>query len=675
MVLSRRRRVVIIVVVSLGAVFLFSQFGLNTLPYSGQHPHSQPWIPQFRESELFPDSNNTAVLATELTDARSGRPKWIEYVRPSLLESGMWTSIQCLAWHRNRSCAFDHIYYDAELGRFVIALPRSNLGNIMKTPYAGEGLPMDGNTMTSEVDTGVPASESSLRELIRGAVAEAKDREDLPRFEPDIRFFEDESELREWRRSKRRPSFPNAIGDTEPELVAGVTLHLLFFGPMNPGHFLYDSLYPAYVTAVRFGHAFTPMNILPIDEGNTTAAREMPHWSVLEHFGRGRVMLTSELTSPLYSFSRLLVGSRFMGHRNPQRSMAIAGSYSYENALFWFGKRLLAGFDIEPWPSSNLRVDGYHPTTQGCRGVIVDNKRFDADTKSMLMEIAAESKRLFSCDISFLKWEDYTFEQQLTIIARSHVYISSTGTGLTRCHLIKPGGVVVHLGAMEYVGLPWRYQCSYRDVHFAVGSPHLNSVYYPRRLWNIYGRLQREGVIETIRRGVTLLRKGFELPRPYAEGLSPTSETWEHYCSMSDDDCKELVDVQNGNFEPGGHRSADTYICEYCSWVDYFQLSPVWSPAGCRDERGLVIHCPLDFRLYRSLMGADHVAFEPRCYEARIAENQAGKTKLLTEAAAKLNKRLEELSADEAVAAMLMVDPPNCPFPASKELPVCDCPL
>ncbi|KAF4660748.1 hypothetical protein FOZ61_003800 [Perkinsus olseni] len=615
--------------------------------------------------------------ARSLTNETSGRPQWVDYVAPGVGNpESPWTSIQCVGWRRNRSCAFDRLYYDSTINNFVIVLPGNDLGNVKKAAYTGGAFDFNGaDVFNNQTDTGTPVTETSVREILNGVSSDAKDRKEAVPFHPQILFFKDESVFVQWKRRKQRNFFSWLTGSPEPQLVSGTSLHWQFFGALNPGHFLYDSFYPAWVTAVRFGHTFDALNMVPLGDDGSKRARgifwSVPYWTVLESFGRGAVFLTTDLKSPLTVFSRLLVGSRFMGHRNPQRSMAMPGSYSYENALFWFGQRLLAGFDLAPWPKPELHVADADPDEK-CRGVITDNKRFDEEMKSMLKDIAANSAALLDCDITFLEWEDHSFAEQLDIIGRSHLYISSTGTGLTRCHLTKPGGVVVHLGSMELLGDPQRYQVSYRDVHFATGSSHLGSVYYPRRLWNIYGRLQREGIIDTIQRGVELMRSGFSIPRPYADGLSPTSDIWERYCESTDDNCKAMVDVQNGNFEPGQPHSKDTYMCEYCSWADYFELAPMWSPIGCRDGDSTV-HCPLDHHLYRSAMDADHVAFDPDCYNSKVGELQVAKHEVLKSAAAKLKKNVEELSPSEAVAAMLEVEPPECPFKQPSQPPPCAC--
>ncbi|KAF4723261.1 hypothetical protein FOZ62_026150 [Perkinsus olseni] len=64
-------------------------------------------------------------------------------------------------------------------------------------------------------------------------------------------------------------------------------------------------------------------------------------------------------------------------------------------------------------------------------------------------------------------------------------------------------------------------------------------------------------------------------------------------------------------------------------------------------------------------MDPDHVAFDPQCYDEEVAKIRSAKESMLREAAAKLNKDYKNLTASEAVAAMLQVQPPNCPLKCS----------
>ncbi|KAF4663626.1 hypothetical protein FOL47_005657 [Perkinsus chesapeaki] len=664
-----------LIIVTIGLVLLVIQLYIGGLGLTREFSSRRPWVAPSKQKALPMMLQPSTIRVSVLVDETSGRPSSIEYILPQNLgaEEPSWTSIQCLGWRRNRSCAFDNIYYDGSAGNFFLALPRFNSGNVRKAPYSGRALQFDGST-ENHTDTGVPVDEDSVRKLFLGVSTDVKDRAETVPFNPDIRFFSSKEEFQGWMQQRQSNFFSWLTGPKKVHNVEGVSLHWQFFGALDVGHFLYDSLYPAWITAVRFGHTFDPINMVPLGDDGAKQARgklySVPHWTTLEHFGQGDVLLTSDLTSGIHSFSRLLVGSRFMGHRNPQRSMSMPGAYSYENALFWFGQRLLAGFGMAEWPSEEVAV--LRSAWLGeCRGVITDNKRFDERTKSMLKKIAANSQSMLKCNITFLEWEKYSYKEQLEIIGSSDLYISSTGTGLTRCHLTRPHGAVVHLGSFEHVGNPQRYQVSYRDVHFATGSPHLASVFYSRRLWNIYGELQEEGVIDAIQRGMKKAKE-LRIPRPYEDALSPTSETWERYCNSSSDDCQAMVDVQNGNFEPGHPRAADTYMCEYCSWVDYFGIAPMWTSLGCMDGDKHV-RCPLDHQLLKSVMKPDDIAFEPECYDREVEGIRAAKHGLLSRAAAVIGKTVETLTASEAVSIMLQTSPPNCPFELPREPPSCAC--
>ncbi|KAF4682049.1 hypothetical protein FOZ60_011207 [Perkinsus olseni] len=155
-------------------------------------------------------------------------------------------------------------------------------------------------------------------------------------------------------------------------------------------------------------------------------------------------------------------------------------------------------------------------------------------------------------------------------------------------------------------------------------------------------------------------------------GIPVTEDSLRELMKGATTDAKDRDEVQNGNFEAGEHRAKDTYMCEYCSWVDFFNLAPMWSPVGCRDG-DTVVHCPLDHRLYASVMDPDHVAFDPQCYDEEVAKIRSAKESLLRKAAAKLNKDYKNLTASEAVAAMLQVQPPNCPLKVPAVPPQCAC--
>ncbi|KAF4735196.1 hypothetical protein FOZ62_001454, partial [Perkinsus olseni] len=491
------------------------------------------------------DTMAAVVTGGNLTDSMSGRPSFIEYISPPAGDGVEWSRIQCVGWHRNRSCAFDNIYYDKTDDTFYILLPSDPLlrGNIMRAPYDGKALQYHNSPITYHEDTGIPVTEDTIRELTNGCQRGITFR----RFQPEIIFADGEEGLVSWRAT---------IAKGDISALDGISVYFSLMWTWNVGHFMYDSIYPIWVTILRFGYGRDTINLLGYESYDSTSDDvNFPHWDLMRAFSHGGVSgLTSVvLDTNVTRMSRLLVGSRWMNHRHQQRHMGMPGSYSYENALYWYGQRILAGYGILDWdtaldPNTPIMIDDIN---KRCKGVITDNKRFSDEERSMLKTLADESKDLFGCDITYMNWKDYTFEEQVRLFSDMNIYISAVGTGLTRCHLIKPGGVIVQLPEMELTGNPPRYQVSYQAVHMATGSPHLNSVYYSRKLFNIFGRLVREGVVDAINRGINLARRGYPIPRPYGDGLSPTSQSYEDYCADSPDDCDFLTLARNGGWGVG----------------------------------------------------------------------------------------------------------------------------
>ncbi|EER07058.1 hypothetical protein Pmar_PMAR015471 [Perkinsus marinus ATCC 50983] len=555
----------------------------------------------------------------------------------------------------------------------------------MRAPYNGSALDYNNSTINRQYydDTGVPVTEDSIRELTRGCSRGPKGRSE---FRPKVVLLDEAStsSLKDWEAS---------LSKDDVSIVDGVSAHFSTLWCFNVGHFMYDNVYPLWVTILRFGYLKEPVNILAYESVNATEddVKDWQHWGLLKalsHTNRSG-LTTTQLDTPLNRFQRLLVGSRWMGHRDQQRHMGMPGSYSYENAFYWYGQRILAGYGILDW---NTALDMNTPivvddVNKRCKGVITDNKRFSDNERTMLKTLADESEQLFGCNITFLSWKDYTFEDQIRLFADTNIYISGVGTGLTRCHLIKPGGVIVQLGELDRIGKPERYQVSYRDVHMAIGSPHLNSVYYSRRLWNTFGRLVREGVVDAINRGISLARSGYPIPRPYNDGLSPTSQSYEDYCAASPDDCRALTDIRNG-ISPIDGKWSSSGMCEYCSWVDFFGRGPLWTGLGCMDKDQLV-HCPLNRARWETLASPDEgIAFEPECYDkAKDHMMEVYNTTVHHTVEVERNRRLRITSRlpflsifdtalernNEILNELLDIPLPDCPFVPPTEPHECAC--
>ncbi|EER18107.1 hypothetical protein Pmar_PMAR028381 [Perkinsus marinus ATCC 50983] len=352
------------------------------------------------------------------------------------------------------------------------------------------------------------------------------------------------------------------------------------------------------------------------------------------------------------------MGSRKMAHRSLNLRGTLPGSYSFENSLYYFTQRLKASYGIVPWTgfmSAHARLIPDR-AIGGCRGVLTDNKRFTQDDRAMFQKILDTIKRSGKCDIVFLKWEDYSFQEQLRIFADSDVYISGVGTGITRAHMIKPGGVVVNLGELESLGDPARVQASYRDVQFSTGAPYLGAMFYPPRLWNIYGEFQPEAVQYIIEKAVDKVEEGFPLPRPLEDGLSHVGKSFDKYCQESPTDCESL-EVELNPFD----RAGNDYWCALCSWPEYIGLDSMWRKGQRCEWYDQSRSCHFNYELFDRHRSPDHVAFDKECHEASRGSMRRQREKLLAQKAAEFGVDVSALTPGQATEALLMGDPPECP--------------
>ncbi|KAF4664528.1 hypothetical protein FOL47_005074 [Perkinsus chesapeaki] len=611
------------------------------------------------------------VKARDLVDPLSGRPSTIDFFFPHVPKSerDVWSFIQCTGWHRNRSCQIDNFYIrvdepvngEASLNRYVV-IPEDQFrrGTFRQVPYSGKALTSEDVELREDIiDTMIPVTEHTLLDwLSKGLSYDAKH---WAYHDITILRFPSREAVQAWAKS--------VSGGVE--FHRGVSVTFMLFWAHQIGHALYDVLYPAYVSLIRFGYFNEPVNIYPFAL-NDSLGRGHQYEDMMRVFaGRNYWRLDDFPINTMHRFERMVMGNKYMGHRNPQVNSAMPGSYSYENALYWFGQRLLSGYGFRD-PSVAMDPDKTVVSefgSGGCRGVITDNKRFTEEDRLMLMDIALRSQELFKCNITYLIWQDYTFEEQLELFANSDIYISSLGTGIVRSHLIRPGGVIVQLGYLEELGTPLRRHVSYRDVHFALGSPHLSTVVYPRKLLQLYETWQYQAVVHLIDEAVMLGRRGFAIPRPFELGLAPSTRDWLNFCKHDPEGCDEVVDQFNGV-----NREPRTWPCEDCAWVDYIGISPMWTPKGCREvDTGEHVTCRLSRGTYMSVSSPEHRAFDADCYAAKLPEMLLLKDRLLEEEAGRLGKTVDELTPEEATNAMLMAEPPECPLVMPDDIPLCDC--
>ncbi|KAF4667447.1 hypothetical protein FOL47_003579 [Perkinsus chesapeaki] len=593
----------------------------------------------------------------KLVDTTNGRPETVDFLFPELTDDSereLWSRIQCTGHRLNRTCLVENMYYFGDEEQFLLLLPtRTRLtGRVKSTPYkqamvGGESLEL----VHSEL-SGLKGDRSGIHSLMSNCSDYFKGQT----FTPKILYFSTALEAVDWLNTlwSSRP----------PTLVPGTTGYGYSMYPHNHGHLLYDGLYPIYVSLVRFGYADVPFNLVVKLEDPRGGQRYLADELFPIFTGGGFYSRLNELQDTVYRFEIFVMGSRRMAHRSFKTDGTLPGSYTFENALYLFTGRLLSLYKLDTPHFAEL-VEG---ASKECTGVIVDNKRFTHDDRDMLEAIARNSVETLKCKIRFVRWNEYSFREQLRLFSQSDIYISGVGTGMTRAHLARPGGVVINLGEFIAMGDPERLLAGYQDVQFAVGAAYLNVLYYPRKLWNVFGRLRKEPIMVLLKEAVARVRAGSALPRPMEDGFGPSTRPMVDYCRQRPELCIEI----DGQLNAG---DSDEYSewCDWCSWPDYFGLVPMWRRGEGCVYRKKTVKCRLDHDVFEKVVGADHAAFDGKCHREQQPRMDEMAQDILRAESARLGTSVDELDPAVATKALLEMVPPNCPprWPSANS--ACDC--
>ncbi|KAF4680467.1 hypothetical protein FOZ60_013455 [Perkinsus olseni] len=636
---------------------LFTNSPVHTVS-SLRGPDPPASLPVAKASSAEPSRNgsSTYLRADQLTDPMSGRPSTTDYValEDPYDHPQLWTSVQCTGSRLNRSCIFDNFYYVPSEEKFHIVLPASS--RIRSAPYAGRPVEVAKDVVLSGPYDGSVVTEASVRSLIDGCsdffMGDVDYEPTGNRFEPIIHILDSPLDAQMW------VMYHTTTGAT---FRPGLTVYGFALYMHNVGHALYDGIYPMFISMLRFGYGAADVNVLfkMVYNGVLKPGMHVIGDDIAPVFGGGTYTHLDDLTDPLYRFQRVIVGSRRMAHRSFNTYSTLPGSYTYENALWYFSRRLQSRYGLIDSKTAMDPAAEIKPGVRDgtCRGVITDNKRFDAADRKMFYELIDKLKDEGVCDFTFVDWKKYSFEEQLELFTNSDVYVSGVGTGITRAHLTRPGGAVVNLGELEKFGTPERVQISYRDVQFAAGAPYLQALYYPAKLWNVYGRLQPEAVELIVRQAVDRVKTGWTLPRPLEDGISIVGEAMAKYCRASPSDCEDLESEFNVDDRP----DQDDPWCSLCMWPDYIGLDTMWRADTTCEWYDKTRQCKLNYALYDSCRSPDHLAFDAKCHEESRPAMQELRERLLAERASELGVTVEKLSPEEATEALLTADPPSCP--------------
>lgn len=233
---------------------------------------------------------------------------------------------------------------------------------------------------------------------------------------------------------------------------------------MNYGHALWDDLYSIYTSIVKIDNENARFNLVFDKKYRSTHyLNDIIH--VLEKFSKGKNIYLDNLDKEKYIlFKKLIVGSSHQCQRCVTLDYSLKYSRKY-NITKLIRNRMYDVFSIKP--------DFSYPIY----GIIVNNKRYSMKEKEMLHRVIAYYKLNKFIRLQYIDYKNYsTFENQLKLLSKTHIYISGPGTGLLNFPFMSDPGVVIHLGHIHF-GCP-----QYLEQYILEGSPHIKAIYYSPQL-------------------------------------------------------------------------------------------------------------------------------------------------------------------------------------------------
>jgi hypothetical protein len=323
----------------------------------------------------------------------------------------------------------------------------------------------------------------------------------------------------------------------------GLHVHFIPHAPFNISHALFDGLYPAFLSMLKFGverENFT-LVLYGMKRPQTSADPTSVLLAVYETCSGHEVMLMKEMkescllnSSRAWRFDRLLVGSGTVGNMIPTLEVAIEGSHS----PIWGTRRFRDRF-YEMYGISNSI-----PQPRPVYLIFIDNKRFSNSdrqvAKQEVNKLNQQGEAATFVDWSLVGEGKEMFSKHLEMVHQADVYISSPGTGLLYAPFLRDGCVCINLGTIfSWQGMVFHMHMEQELV--GGGTPYLRTLYNippialvdpPLNHYQV--NLVATNLSVLIREACSLVVHGFIIPVPTGDNLSPVGQVLHRMCSMAE---------------------------------------------------------------------------------------------------------------------------------------------
>ena len=258
-------------------------------------------------------------------------------------------------------------------------------------------------------------------------------------FVPTIMLFENIDKLNSYIHSLKLSS------------IKGVTAYFSHYYDWNIAHGLFDSLYPVYLTYLKFFTNDTDLFNLFIDlryiEGWRFTSGATREWvlDIFKRFSGGLVILDNYQNTRIkenFIFETLITGNALAGITAFNKNGEMPGRELH--ALEKFRNRMFRVYNIQP-----------KPPIQDKKLVIrvINCRRYSKNERGVLMKIIEQLKNK-GHDAEYIQWENIgVFKDQLEIMNRTDIHISGCGTSMLNFPFLNDKCVHINLGANPIVEL------------------------------------------------------------------------------------------------------------------------------------------------------------------------------------------------------------------------------
>lgn len=430
----------------------------------------------------------------------------------------------------------------------------------------------------------------------------------------------------------------------KPTVIPDLTVYLYELWTFNIAHALFDGLYPAYVSVIRFAprhrHAFRLLT-------GFFGCKNCWIADVCSRFAGLGILdlddLKNRSAKGWFVFDSLIMGNGNMCQRCATENLQLPGGVELDGSRL-FRERMYEMYGVCPPIPRHKHSAENRNFRDLLIAYVIDNKRFTDDDRKEIQAAIDEINEYTdmhlheSVDkiiklrrplirISYLNYSSVTgedsnslrvnrigvdstplmykrienkFEAQLRLVRKMDIHVSGPGTGQMYQTFLPDGSVTINLGGvsvMKDANKTIKY-AQFMEQYLAAGAPYMKGLYYP--INERINGIKKKRVVELIEKAAQLIMDAFSIPVVPSDNLAPDGQLFTEMCEKDKDFCASFTD-----------RRVDREVRCMDSWVEIFvHENHVWSVGGAI-EQGKNVTCPFNRTLLHELRvkyGIDHQA-------------------------------------------------------------------